>query len=96
LESNTVLKPFKSSVRYAVFNKKNNINIEREVQMSRSSRGLYLSPPQNITWWIALILAVLGVIGYFVKSIPVLSQFSFWFVLVSAVLLLIATRVRSL
>jgi hypothetical protein len=64
--------------------------------MSRSSHNLHLSPPQNITWWIALVLAVLGVIGYFVKSVPVLSQFSFWFVLVSAVLLLIATRVRGL
>ncbi len=63
--------------------------------MSRSSYS-HLSPPKNITWWIALILAVLGVIGYFVKSIPFLSQFSFWLVLASAVLLLIATRFRSL
>jgi hypothetical protein len=64
--------------------------------MSRSSHYLHLSPPKNITWWVALILAVLGVIGYFVKSVPVLSQFSFWFVLASAVLLLIATRFRAL
>ncbi len=64
--------------------------------MRRSSHYLQLSAPKNITWWIALILAVLGVIGYFVKSVPVLSQFSFWLVLASAVLLLIATRVREL
>jgi hypothetical protein len=64
--------------------------------MSRSSHSLHLSPPKNITWWIALILAVLGVIGYFAKSVPFLSDYCFWFVLVSAVLLLIATRVDGL
>jgi hypothetical protein len=58
--------------------------------MKRSS---YLSSPQNITWWIALILAVVGIIMYFVGSA---SQYSFWVVLGSAALLLLATRVRGL
>jgi hypothetical protein len=53
----------------------------------------HLSAPKNITWWIALILAVLGIIGYFVAF---LGPFSFWLVLVSAVLLLIATRFKGL
>lgn len=53
------------------------------------------SAPKNITWWIALILAVLGIIGKF-ASVPFLSQYAFWFVLASAVLLLIATRFRNL
>lgn len=60
--------------------------------MKRSSNP---SAPKNITWWIALILAVLGIIGNF-ASVPFLSQFSFWLVLASAVLLLIATRFKSL
>ena len=55
----------------------------------------HLSAPKNITWWIALILAVAGIIFHFV-SFPPLSQYSFWMVAVSAVLLLIATRFKGL
>jgi hypothetical protein len=55
----------------------------------------HLSAPKNITWWIALILAVLGIIGYF-ANVPFLSQYSFWFVVASAVLLLIATRFKGI
>jgi len=55
----------------------------------------HLSAPKDITWWIALILAVLGIIGYFVNGL-FLSQYSFWFVIASAVLLLIATRLKGL
>ena len=55
----------------------------------------HLSAPKNITWWIALILAVLGIIGNF-ASVPFLSQFSFWLVVASAALLLLATRVKGL
>jgi len=53
----------------------------------------HLSAPKNITWWIALILAVVGIIGYFVAF---LGPFSFWLVLASAVLLLLATRFKNL
>jgi len=60
--------------------------------MKRSSNS---SAPKNITWWIALILVVLGIIGKF-ASVQFLSQYAFWFVLASAVLLLIATRFRNL
>ncbi len=52
-----------------------------------------LSAPKNITWWIALILAVVGIILFFVGSY---SQFSLWLILASAVLLLIATRFKGL
>jgi len=58
--------------------------------MSRSSHP---SAPLNITWWIALILAVVGIILHFVGSF---SQFSIWLVLASAVLLLLATRFKGL
>ena len=53
----------------------------------------HLSAPKNITWWIGLILAVLGIIFYFISF---LTPFAFWLVLVSAVLLLIATRFKGL
>jgi len=52
-----------------------------------------LSAPKNITWWVGLILAVVGIILYFIGSF---SQYSFWLALVSAVLLLIATRFKGL
>jgi len=58
--------------------------------MKRSSRP---SAPLNITWWIALILAVVGIIVHFVGSF---SQFSIWLFLASAVLLLLATRFKGL
>ena len=54
-----------------------------------------LSAPKNITWWIALILAVAGIIFHFV-SVPPFSQYSFWMVAVSAVLLIIASRFRDI
>jgi len=53
----------------------------------------HLSAPKNITWWIALILAVVGIILHFVGSF---SQFAIWIILASAVLLLIATRFKGL
>ena len=58
--------------------------------MKRSSNP---SAPLNITWWIALILAVVGIILYFVGPI---SQYAIWFVVASAALLLLATRVKGL
>jgi len=51
------------------------------------------SAPLNITWWIALILAVVGIILYFVGPI---TQYAIWFVIASAALLLFATRVKGL
>ena len=50
--------------------------------MSRSSHP---SAPLNITWWIALILAVVGIILHFVGPI---TQYAIWFVVASAALLL--------
>jgi hypothetical protein len=39
-----------------------------------------LTPPKNITWWIALILGALGFLGY-TGTIPALSPFAFFLVL---------------
>jgi hypothetical protein len=49
-----------------------------------------LNAPKQVTWLIALLLAVVGVIAYFV-AIPVLSGISFWLVLVAFVLLFLGT-----
>jgi len=54
-----------------------------------------LSAPKVITWWVALVLAVLGLLSSLVV-IPVLSGFAFWLVLIAAALLLLATAIEGL
>ncbi len=54
-----------------------------------------LSAPKQITWWIALIIGLIGLIAHLV-TIPVLSGLAFWLVLVALVLLLIATLIPDL
>jgi hypothetical protein len=45
-----------------------------------------LSAPKQITFWIAVILAVLGVLGTLV-TLPVLSGFAFWLVVIGFIVL---------
>ena len=54
-----------------------------------------LSPPKNITWFIALALALLALIGY-TKTVTALSPYSFWLALIAAALMLLATIVKGL
>jgi hypothetical protein len=54
-----------------------------------------LSPPKNITWFVALALAVLALLGY-AKVITVLTQYDFWLAIAAAALLLLATLVKDL
>jgi len=56
---------------------------------------MQLSAPKQITWWIALIVGVIGLIANFV-TIPVLSGLSFWLVVVALALLLLATLIEGL
>lgn len=52
-----------------------------------------LSPPKKITFYVAVILAVLGVIFQFVA---VLNPFSFWILLVAFILLALGNFVQGL
>jgi hypothetical protein len=54
-----------------------------------------LSEPKFITWLIAVILGVLGIIAFLV-TIPVLSGFAFWLVAAGFVLLALATLLKGL
>jgi hypothetical protein len=54
-----------------------------------------LTPPKVLTWWIAVILGVLGLLGNF-GIIAALSTYAFWFVLAGLVLLVVATLVKNL
>jgi hypothetical protein len=50
-----------------------------------------------VTWWIALILAVVALITYMgVLVLPLISAYSFWLAFASAVLLLVANRIKTL
>jgi len=51
--------------------------------------------PKQITWWIALVVGIVGVIGNLV-TIPVVSSISFWLVVGAWVLLVLATFVKGL
>jgi hypothetical protein len=53
-----------------------------------------LNAPKTITWWIALILGAVGLIGSFV-SLPIVSGIAFWLVVVGLALLLVATAVSG-
>ncbi len=54
-----------------------------------------LSPPKQITWYIALALVVLALIG-FTGTVAVLSTYAFWLALIAAALLLLATITKGL
>lgn len=54
-----------------------------------------LTPPKGITFWIAIILAVLGLVGKFV-TIPVVSAYNFWFVFAGFVLLVLGLLIKGL
>ncbi len=53
-----------------------------------------LSAPRFVTWIIALVLGVLGLLGQF--AIPALAGLVFWFLLVGLALMLVATIVKGL
>jgi threonine/homoserine/homoserine lactone efflux protein len=53
-----------------------------------------LSQPKQLTFWIAVILAVLGVLAQLV-TIPVLSGIAFWLVVIGFIILLIGNMVKG-
>ena len=54
-----------------------------------------LSAPKQTTWWIALVVGVVGILAHLV-TIPVLSGFAFWLVVVAFALLVVATFIKDL
>jgi hypothetical protein len=53
-----------------------------------------LSAPKQTTFWLATVLAVLGLLGNFV-ALPVVSQYAFWFVVAGFVVLWIGNYVKG-
>ncbi len=54
-----------------------------------------LSAPKSITWWIAVVIGVLGILGHFTK-IQYVSANDFWFLAVGFALLVLGTALDSL
>jgi len=54
-----------------------------------------LTPPKVITFWIAVILGILGFLGS-LTTIPFVSANSFWFVFVGWLLLVLGLLVKGL
>ena len=53
-----------------------------------------LSAPKKVTWWVALIVGVVGILANFV-AIPFLSEYAFWLVVIGFVLLVLATYLKD-
>ena len=54
-----------------------------------------LSAPKEVTWWIAVILGVLGILASLV-TIPVLSEYAFWLVAIAFILLVLGTYFKKI
>ena len=54
-----------------------------------------LNAPKTVTWWIAVIIGVLGVLGSVVQ-LPLISTYNFLFVVIGFVLLALATLLKGL
>jgi hypothetical protein len=54
-----------------------------------------LSAPKTVTWWVAVVIGVLGILGNLV-TIPVVSGLAFWLVALAFVILAVATFMEGL
>ncbi|NMC13095.1 MAG: hypothetical protein GYA34_09460 [Chloroflexi bacterium] len=53
-----------------------------------------LSEPKQITFWIAVIIAVLGVLAQLI-TIPVLSGIAFWLVVIAFIILMLGNLLKG-
>ena len=51
--------------------------------------------PKSTTWWVAVIIGVLGIVGRFV-ALPVLTAYSWWLVCIGFIVLALATAIKGL
>ena len=71
------------------------VEIKHYQAIKQGEKIMKLSAPKTVTWWIAVVLGVLGILGTFV-SIPVVSANAFWFVAVAFIVLALATYLKDL
>jgi len=46
-----------------------------------------LNAPSQVVFWIAVVLAVLAIIGYFAPTIPVIGAYAFWVAILAFIVL---------
>jgi hypothetical protein len=66
-----------------------------EAAQKGGEKPVRLTPPKQTTFWISVILAVLGLLGKLV-TLPVISMYSFWLVLIGFVLLALGSIMTGL
>ena len=54
-----------------------------------------LSPPKNVTWILAFLVGLLGIIAH-LFPIPFVSEYDFWLVVAAFALLVLGTLFRGL
>jgi len=55
-----------------------------------------LNPPKVITFWIAVVIGVLGFLGLIIPSLPVVGAYAGWFLFVGFALLVLGLLVKGL
>ncbi len=70
----------------------------KKARSKKSSGGfnLRLSAPTQMMFAISLIAFVLGLIGEFVRTVPVVGPYHFWFLVVSYVLLAAGVTMKGI
>lgn len=63
--------------------------------MAKKRGGMNLSAPKQVTWWIAVLLGVVGLLGG-LGLVGALKAYSFWLVVVGWVLLVLGTLLEGL
>jgi len=57
--------------------------------------NMKLSAPKTVTWWVAIVLGVLGILGTFM-TIPFFTDNAFWTVAAGFIVLALATFLKDL
>jgi hypothetical protein len=65
------------------------------VKTTEGGYQMKLNAPQKLTWWIALVVGVVGIVAHLV-TIPLLSGAAFWLVVIGFVLLVLATALKGM
>ncbi len=55
-----------------------------------------LSPPKQTTFWASVVIGLLGVIGKLIPSLPLVSPYAFWLVVVGFALLVLGNAMTGL
>jgi hypothetical protein len=63
--------------------------------MAKKSSGLQLSAPKQVTWLIAVVIGVAGLLGK-LGALAVLAKYDFWLMALGWFLLVLATLLEGL